>query len=169
MAETLIKLIKNIQNDLRTNQKKNFNDMSILEMKLSLLQNNLNKEFLKGVSYNNFLEILNNEIVNCILFDLTIYDSVIFNIGEKTLKSFLTKCDLKFDRDPISIPIEILKKEILDIVSVFFYKEDTIILFEYSDKEARMVVKNKNSEIKSRYNIKFMKFPLYNLTLLDKK
>jgi len=170
MAETLIKLIKNIQNDMRSNEKKTYNESSILDMKLSLLQNNLNKEFSKGVSYNNFLEILNNEIINCIFFDLVIYDYVILNIGLKTLKSLLINSnDIEFDGNTISIPIGILKQEILDIVSIFFYKEDTIILFEYSDEEARMVIKNKNNKLKSRSNIKFMKFPLYNFRLLDKK
>jgi len=167
MAETLIRLVKNIQNELRTNQKKNFNESSILEAKICLLQNNLKNEFSSGIKYNYFLEILNNEIINCILFDLVLYDYVVFNIGVKMLKSLIIDKNIQFNKT-ISIPITLLKPEILDIVSVYFYKEDIVILFEYSDDEGRMIVKNKNTEVKSRSNVKFIKFPLFNLKLLKK-
>jgi hypothetical protein len=166
MADTLIKLIIDIQNKIRITQKKNYKEIGLLDMKLELLYNNLKNEFLYGVKYKYFTDILHNEIINCMLYDLILYDYVVVNIGIKTLKSLIINDDIIFSNKSISIPISDLYKKILDIVSVYFYKEDIIILFEYSDNEGRMIIKPKYDIFKSRPNIRFINFPLYNFTIL---
>ena len=45
--------------------------------------NNIKKEFNNGIPYNLFLRVINNEIINCMLYDLIIYDMVILNLGKK--------------------------------------------------------------------------------------
>ena len=167
MADTLIKLIMDNQNRIRMIQKNNYNEIELLDLKLDLLNSNLKNEFLYGVQYEYFIDILHNEIINCILYDLVLYDYIVINIGVKTLKSLIIDDNLVFTDKSVSIPISDLHERILnDIVSVYFYKKDIIILFEYSDNEGRMIVKPKDSKFQTRSNIKFFNFPLYNFIIL---
>jgi hypothetical protein len=167
MADTLIKLIMDIQNKIRTTQKKNYREMELLDMKRELLYNNLKNEFLYGVKYKYFTNILHNEIINSMLYDLVLYDYVVINIGVKTLKSIIKNDNIIFSKKSISIPISDLDDGILNIVSVYFYKEDIIIHFEYSDNEGRMIIKPKDNIFKSRPNIRIIDFPLYNFIILS--
>lgn len=167
MADTLIKLIMDIQNNLRIVQKKSYNETELINSKLLLLYNNLQSEFKDGVEYKYFTDILHNEIVNCMLYDLEFYDYIVINIGLETLYSLIKNKNIVFSDKSVSISIADLHYKIIDIVSVYFYKESIIILFEYSDNEGRIIVKKKDKTISGRPNIKFIKFPLYNFKMIN--
>lgn len=167
MADTLIKLIMDIQNNLRIIQKKSYNETELINSKLLLLYNNLQSEFKDGVEYKYFTDILHNEIVNCMLYDLEFYDYIVINIGLETLYSLIKNKNIVFSDKSVSISIADLHYKIIDIVSVYFYKESIIILFEYSDNEGRIIVKKKDKTISGRPNIKFIKFPLYNFKMIN--
>ena len=167
MADTLIKLITDIQNQKRIKQKINYKEIFLLDSRINLIYNNLKDVFKFGVEYKYFINILHNEIINCILYDLVLYDYVVINIGIKTLYSLMKDKDTKFNDRAESVPIMKLKNNILDIISVYFHKENIIILFEYSDCEGRMVIKPRDHMFKSRPHIKFIEFPLYNFMMLD--
>ena len=167
MADTLIKLIMDIQNNLRIIQKKSYNETELINSKLLLLYNNLQSEFKDGVEYKYFTDILHNEIVNCMLYDLEFYDYIVINIGLETLYSLIKNKNIVFSDKSVSISIADLHYKIIDIVSVYFYKESIIILFEYSDNEGRIIVKKKDKTISGCPNIKFIKFPLYNFKMIN--
>lgn len=167
MADTLIKLIENLQNEKRSLQKTYFLDSSMKETKINLLQSYIKKEFEDGIPYNSFLRIINNEIVNCLLYDLIIYDMVIINLGKKTLVSMLKNIDTDYLKNHLSIDISNIKNHILNIISVYYKKESIVISLEITDNEARMVIKPKDSIFKTRPDIKFIKFPFYNYIILD--
>ena len=103
------------------------------------------------------------------VYDLKIYDYIVINIGVDTLYSLIKNKDLLFSDKSIGISISDLHNKIIDIVSVYFYNENVVILFEYSDNEGRMIVKNKNKNFKGRPKIKFIKFPLYNFKMIIKE
>lgn len=167
MTDTLLKLIENHQNEKRSIQKKYFIESSINDTKINLLNSYFKKEFGKGIPYNDFLRIINNEVINCLLYDLVDYDVVIINLGKKTLISMLKDIDSDVIKNKIFIEISNIKNHILNIITVFHKKENILISLEVTDNEARMVIKPYKSIKLIRPNIKFINFPLYNYTILD--
>ncbi len=167
MADTLIKLIENIQNDKRLLEKKYFLKSNMEDTKVNLIDTYIKKEFKNGILYKNFLRVINNEIFNCLVYDLFIYDMVIINLGKKTLNSMVFDLDINSVENNLQIPINKIKNHILNIISVFYNNENIIIMLEVSDNEGRMVIKPKDEKIKSRPNIKFIDFSLYNYIILE--
>lgn len=167
MSETLIKLIESNQNEKRLLQRKYFLESSIADTKINLISKNLKNEFKYGVPYSIFLKIFNNEVINCMLFDLVIYDFVVLNIGKKTILSMVKNFDIDLSDKYIQIPVTALKAHILNIVSVFYNKESIVILFEISDNEGRLIIKPKDIFPKKWPSIKFIDFSLNNFLILD--
>lgn len=167
MANTLIKLIENLQNENRSFEKKYFVESAMKETKINLLDSYIKKEFEEGIPYNHFLRIINNEIINCLLYDLISYDIAIINLGKNTLISMLKNIDSDALKKNISIDISNIKNHILNIITVFYKKENIVISLEVTDNEARMVIKPKDMIGIIRPSIKFIKFPFYNYIILD--
>ena len=101
------------------------------------------------------------------LYDLIIYDMVVINLGKKTLNSMIFNIDSDTLKNTMSIPVNHIKNHILNIISVFYKKEGIIIMLEVSDNKGRMVIKPKDTQFKTRPNIKFSNFSLYNYIILD--
>ena len=167
MSDTLIKLIEKQQNEKRTLQKQYFIESTMAETKINLLNSYIKKEFKNGIPYNLFLKVINNEIINCILYDLIIYEMVVINLGKKTLFSMLNNIDFDLLKDKFSITIPMIKNHIINIINVYFKKEGIMIILEVSDNEGRMIIKPKDRRVKLRPNIKFIDFSLYDYVILD--
>lgn len=167
MTDTIIKLIENIQNEKRTQEKKYFIESSMTDTKINLIKSYINTEFSNGVPYNIFLRVINNEIINCMLYDLIIYDMVVLNLGKNTLNSMLKNIDYDSLKNNLSINVNLIKNHILNIITVYYKKEGIMIMLEVSDNEGRMIIKPKDSKFRTRPQIKFSDFSLYNYIILD--